>query len=165
MSTARGFYLAFFFFLSHNFDGDTSRKERRRRPLPGSVEDSGFLKQQAERRRERRRREALRAERRLGYQIEHRRASRASATVIIRRAREVRPFRQGKGGQYVRFDTVWAPAALAENRGAGRSGFSTAAAETARRRAAPEVARRSLPPLEGVAYRRLFFRSRGATRI
>ena len=108
MSTVGGFYLAFFFFLSHNFDGVHFTEGANAAGDCQYEADSGFLKQQAASSSNVGGAKLCVLNGGLNYQIEHHLFPRIAHSHYPSIANKVRPFVTSKGGQYVHFDTVWA---------------------------------------------------------
>ena len=107
MSTVGGFYLAFFFFLSHNFDGVHFTEGANAGGDCQYEADSGFLKQQAASSSNVGGEKLCVLNGGLNYQIEHHLFPRIAHSHYPRISKKVRPFVTSKGGQYIHFDTVW----------------------------------------------------------
>jgi len=108
MSTVGGFYLAFFFFLSHNFDGVHFTEGANASGDCAYEADSGFLKQQAASSSNVGGPKLCVLNGGLNYQIEHHLFPRIAHSHYPLIAKRVRAFVTGKGGAYVHFDGVWA---------------------------------------------------------
>lgn len=103
-----GGYLAFFFFLSHNFDGVEFVSGADATGACAYQEDSGFLKQQAASSSNVAGRKLCTLNGGLNYQIEHHLFPRIAHSHYPTIAPIVKKFVLGKGGKYLHFETVGA---------------------------------------------------------
>ena len=108
MSTVGGFYLAFFFFLSHNFDGVHFTEGANAGGDCQYEADSGFLKQQAASSSNVAGAKLCVLNGGLNYQIEHHLFPRVAHSHYPHIAPIVRDFVLAKGAPYVHFDSVGA---------------------------------------------------------
>eukprot|EP00629_Pelagomonadales_sp_RCC1024_P006059 CAMPEP_0119270150 /NCGR_PEP_ID=MMETSP1329-20130426/7266_1 /TAXON_ID=114041 /ORGANISM="Genus nov. species nov., Strain RCC1024" /LENGTH=468 /DNA_ID=CAMNT_0007270159 /DNA_START=130 /DNA_END=1532 /DNA_ORIENTATION=+ len=106
MVTVAGFYLAFFFFLSHNFDGVTFVEGANADGSAQYAEGSGFLKQQAASSSNVGGSTLCLVNGGLNFQIEHHLFPRIAHSHYPTIAPVVEHFVTSVGGQYVHFPTV-----------------------------------------------------------